>query len=210
MEHYGKVYLVGGVARSLLNIETEVIALSVAMPGIDPSLEACPLRLDDGVPRPLLIGVSVAFARSGLLIMGGGAVCFSFGTSWNRGCYTLMDPAPEEPLALWYHKTLKPWKLLEHTGFEIPQRNDASDPIHNSDSVQERSMDGTSFGASIPRVGITNTQDFEQFIRAAQPVILEGLDLGSCTSSWSPEYLKERIGHDRPVRSNIPLSKNTS
>jgi tRNA wybutosine-synthesizing protein 4 len=41
-------------------------------------------------PRPLLIGSSIQYIGGKLLIMGGSAVCFSFGTYWNKGCFTLV------------------------------------------------------------------------------------------------------------------------
>ncbi|RYP57123.1 hypothetical protein DL769_009673 [Monosporascus sp. CRB-8-3] len=43
------------------------------------------------IPRPLLTGVSAFIDRGGsLVIMGGGATCFSMGTYWNEGCYSVV------------------------------------------------------------------------------------------------------------------------
>jgi tRNA wybutosine-synthesizing protein 4 len=37
------------------------------------------------IPRPLMIGVTVANTGRSFVVMGGSAVCFSFGTFWNKG-----------------------------------------------------------------------------------------------------------------------------
>ena len=54
----------------------------------------------------------------------------------------------------------------------------------------------------IPRVRVTSQADFMQITRKAKPVIIETLDIGPCTTAWTSEYLKKKIGVDREVRSN--------
>jgi len=153
------------------------------------SCNACPLMLDNDVPRPLLIGTSVVSLQDEILVMGGGAVCFSFGTYWNKGCYNLMNanPNPEDPLTTLYHKQLKPWRLLE---------NIAKVPVIQAERI------ASNYGLKVPRIKITDAQDFERVMRASKAVIIEGLNLGPCTSLWTPEYLKDSIGPDRPVSSS--------
>ena len=56
---------------------------------------------------------------------------------------------------------------------------------------------------SIRRVRITSPEDFEQILQAAVPVVIEGLDIGSCQKKWTDSYLKETVGPEREVRFSI-------
>jgi hypothetical protein len=56
----------------------------------------------------------------------------------------------------------------------------------------------------ISRVQLSSAEQFCQLVRAAEPVILEQLDIGSCTLKWTSEYLKEKVGSEREV--DIPKS----
>src|SRR5262249_3076064 len=52
------------------------------------------LGVDFEGPHPLLIGhASYAISCQQVLIVGGGAVCFSFGIYWNEGIWLLQDAA---------------------------------------------------------------------------------------------------------------------
>jgi tRNA wybutosine-synthesizing protein 4 len=52
---------------------------------------------------------------------------------------------------------------------------------------------------NVPRIRVTDPIDFQQVMQTSRPVILEDLDVGPCTSKWTMEYLKDRIGADREV-----------
>lgn len=214
----------GGVGLSLLTTETEVMMITAESssprtlfesPFAKPlpcklRYQACPLILKDSVPRPLLIGTSVSAVMGETFIMGGGAVCFSFGTYWNKGSYHFLeDPfegtpvlganpfSPMKPMTTSLHK---PWKFQE----SITQVSTGKASVHNPAFGSIGT--GDVFAAvDIPRIRISDATEFDRIMRTATPVILEGLNLGSCTTIWSPEYLKQTIGHDRPVSSNIPV-----
>src|SRR3984885_2889871 len=52
-------------------------------------------------PRPFLVGhSSVTTIRGNVLVVGGGAVCFSFGTSWNSGSW-LVHNSTTRPATAW-------------------------------------------------------------------------------------------------------------
>lgn len=44
-----------------------------------------------------------------------------------------------------------------------------------------------------------SAKDFEMIVRQSQPVILTGLDLGPCITSWTIPYLEAKIGGDRNI-----------
>lgn len=56
---------------------------------------------------------------------------------------------------------------------------------------------------TIRRVKITSTDDFNQILQAAVPVVLEGLDIGSCLEKWTDDYLKEAVGAEREVTHTV-------
>ena len=90
VQHCEMTAIIGGVAPSDLIPEVEdIVFLDTATGKQKPAAVAPPST------RPLLVGHSVASTKDGLVVMGGGAVCFSMGTFVNKGCYTIM-PARSE------------------------------------------------------------------------------------------------------------------
>lgn len=56
---------------------------------------------------------------------------------------------------------------------------------------------------SVRRVRLESQIAFDEVVALGQPVILEGLDIGSCTRNWSLDYLSRQIGGERKVRGDI-------
>lgn len=71
--------------------KTSQIRISATAPIIQPEATS-----DTVVPRPCLLGILVCEpARGELVVMNGGASCYSFGTYWNQGTYSLRYNLPE-------------------------------------------------------------------------------------------------------------------
>ncbi|KAI5864157.1 LCM-domain-containing protein [Durotheca rogersii] len=145
-------------------------------------------------PRPLLIGVSADFTDDGkLIIMGGGATCFSMGTYWNSGCYTLryrLATVNHEPAEPSYHDGQ--WgfsKVIEITDEVESQRAYVTTPTEH----------GTAAAVDIPKTRVTTAAEFAAVLKAGKPVILDGGDLGGCTRTWSSDYIVQQLGFDREV-----------
>jgi tRNA wybutosine-synthesizing protein 4 len=156
-------------------------------------------------PRPLLIGSSIYSIEENLIMMGGGAVCFSFGTFWNKGCFSL------------YLET----NLGEDRGKRLCNNRNEVHPIIDlghwvilqSIETMSRGALTTNLGcnkvipnpkqvpkiASVPYTGLKSAADFSTIVTAAQPVILQELSIGNCTNMWTHDYLQDRIGSDRMV-----------
>lgn len=157
--------------------------------------------------RPLLVGQSVASTKDGIVVMGGGAVCFSMGTFVNKGCFTIMPARPErgcysfmprseddesECICDVLPKPPKPYQYL--TTLEVrteAKANGAWPSLPTSAEIHEPVV--------VRRRKITSTGEFSSIMIAGQPAIIEGLNLGSCTESWTDEYLLEKIGKDRSI-----------
>lgn len=141
-------------------------------------------------PRPLLIGhASWAIDPNQLLLLGGGAVCFSFGTFWSEGTWLLKRADSS---------SINTWTLLSE--FEEPG-GDTKKPSSKPKTGQYE--DETKDTSSIPRVHINTPAQFQQIVATGKPVVIEGSDIGPCTSLWTKEYLTNTVGQDRKVC--IPL-----
>ncbi|KAL1303451.1 hypothetical protein AAFC00_006839 [Neodothiora populina] len=152
--------------------------------------------------RPLLTG----FAAVGLgneskdtaddiLILGGGATAFSFGTSWNDGCLLRLG-ASEHDTVDW--RLLSPEQAADYGKakatngqFEMPSQ------LSQADQPKPPATKGKQ--VSIPRKTIESAADFELVRNEGRPVILCGVDLGSCTLTWTNDYLKSKVGETRDV-----------
>ncbi|KAL1955158.1 hypothetical protein VTO42DRAFT_8973 [Malbranchea cinnamomea] len=135
--------------------------------------------------RPLLVGHSSCIVDGNkVLVVGGGAVCFSFGTHWNEGTWVLQE-ADGSCSNQWLLK--KPPTPTEH----IPSPTVNGTNVKSTESVAHLTV--------IPRVQISTPQEFQTIVDAARPVIIEGLDIGPCVSRWSKEYLEEAVGRNRKV-----------
>ncbi|KAK5289099.1 tRNA methyltransferase ppm2, partial [Cryomyces antarcticus] len=183
--------LIGGVTgKRLLRHEDEIVVLE----------SRARLRVDVH-PRPLLVGFGAANVgtspnKSSVLIIGGGSVCFSFGTFWNEGCFLLGKPKGVDGM---------PWH------FQIPDPNAAAmESINEGGHQVGLSSDQSSTATSpqttyIPRIQIDTAETFQSVLSAGQPVIIEELDLGTCIKRWTLEYLRKSF----PLRHSKAQSNKT-
>ena len=133
--------------------------------------------------RPLLTGhITYTPRHDQLLLLGGGAICFSFGTFLTEGTFLLDLTARSVAVNTW--------------------RNQAHTNGETKSSVGIRPGKTAAYGekmASISRVRVETASQFEQIVASGKPVIIEGCDIGPCTSLWTKEYLAETVGSVRKV-----------
>ncbi|KAE8358334.1 hypothetical protein BDV27DRAFT_150537 [Aspergillus caelatus] len=145
-------------------------------------------RLDG--PRPLLVGhVSCAIDPKEVLILGGGAVCFSFGTYWTEGTWLLQDVNST---------TENDWTLVSEP---VEQNKSQLEKATSKPSAQSQNEP---YGAAevitpIPRVCVQNSAQFQEILAEGRPVIIEGSDIGPCTELWTKEYLTSAVGADHKI-----------
>lgn len=122
--------------------------------------------------------------------MGGSAICFSFGTFWNNGCYKLqLTDGTGQGVQSPVESPNDIWRFL-HT---VVAGKPTGLPVESPPSTTLNVM------TSVPRMRIESSAKFEQILRSAKPVILEGLDVGPCTTRWTTSYLLEQVGAERKV-----------
>ncbi|KKK23217.1 hypothetical protein P175DRAFT_0472781 [Aspergillus ochraceoroseus IBT 24754] len=150
-----------------------------------PVLSAIGLNPAFAGPRPLLVGhAACAVYPDQLLILGGGAVCFSFGTHWTEGTWTLQSK--ESPFD-------NRWMLFSESS--PPVKGATIKPRKPKKKVYKSTKKVT----TIPRIQIQTPAQFEQVLAGGKPVIIEGSDIGPCTELWTKEYLVNAVGADRKV-----------
>jgi tRNA wybutosine-synthesizing protein 4 len=144
------------------------------------------LELNGTIPRPLLIGSSVVAMGSSIVIVGGSAVCFSFGTSWNKGVYSVRNQNLDDSSgkSLWsYTHTVRPTSSMPQHVLLAASSTDSSP----SQPIQ------------VPRIKVDGYSDLQSVLQAGSPVVLEECDLGSCLDEWTLPGLKSKIGPSREV-----------
>ncbi|KAK4043620.1 hypothetical protein C8A01DRAFT_12935 [Parachaetomium inaequale] len=195
LPHGDEFTVLGGVARDhLLSHRDEVLLCSISAGELTITRRLMGQTSGEGesIPRPLFVGHSaVSMSDGNVVVVGGGATCFSMGTFWNKGVYTLHIPAmgsqeAEIPpsASRWVHE-----KTLDIV------------PIQRSPPVSAKPKDagGRAPITPIHKVKLETADDFRKIVRDGRPVILEGLDLGSCVSAWTLDYLVDKVGADRKV-----------
>ncbi|CAJ2510687.1 Uu.00g063120.m01.CDS01 [Anthostomella pinea] len=190
------IVVVGGIIRDgILSRNHEILLLEVS--GLELKVVAtCCLadsRAQSTKPRPLLVGTSAAMTDNAqLVLMGGGATCFSMGTYWNQGCYSfdcdlqslVTGRVPLPP-------PMSQWKFGRTV--EIAEMSKAQH-LSGSQGSPERATN-----TKIPRLRIAMSAEFVEVVKAGKPVVIEGCPLGTCVDKWTTQYLKDQVGYDRKV-----------
>ncbi|KAI9873545.1 MAG: tRNA methyltransferase ppm2 [Pleopsidium flavum] len=192
----GLLYIGGVSDRGLIPWEYDIVAVGSGTckvfapePGLYEASQFQRVDLACEGPRPLLVGHMVAIANGGeLLVLGGGAVCFSFGTFWNLGTWTLQDS--RDLLGTSWH-LCNTVEVVPPLGPVVSATLQPAGNGHSHPSIPVLTPVG--------RARLTSPRAFEAIVTEAYPITMEGLDIGSCTKAWTIEYLKETVGAGRQV-----------
>lgn len=185
------VLVIGGVAHDMLSEPYAYVGFPKDL-DVDKTIEPFTVPWDPEVDygyRPLLVGHSVFEEDSSVIVVGGGANCFSFGTCWNRSIVTLAFDGEAK----------NDWKLFN--GEDAKPHDDKRDLT----SVSERRLApelsaGEAQSEDVQCLGIETAKDFERLVNNSKPVKMERMDLGSCLTNWSLDTLKVKMGESRSVR----------
>eukprot|EP00669_Euglena_mutabilis_P008440 TRINITY_DN3496_c0_g1_i1.p1 TRINITY_DN3496_c0_g1~~TRINITY_DN3496_c0_g1_i1.p1 ORF type:complete len:463 (+),score=97.51 TRINITY_DN3496_c0_g1_i1:203-1390(+) len=133
-------------------------------------------------PRPpLLARHTAARVRSQMTLIGGGAVCFSFGTAFTPILRLNLDGEPRRS----YSSLRSPSPgATVIAGVDVaPAVQSQCDPQNITSPI------------SIRRVVDPSEAEWLDLVGRRVPGLFGGCDLGPCLKLWSPEYLIEREGH---------------
>ncbi|KAF2020063.1 hypothetical protein BU24DRAFT_489902 [Aaosphaeria arxii CBS 175.79] len=215
--------VIGGICRKeILGFGEELQIITVGeVINVDPAYFQLP---EDAMFLTVGCGVAAAGPEE-IVVAGGGAVCFSMGSFWNQGYLTITrhdNPTPRDwSLSSIEHAATRP----RHTS-NPPTTTSADDKVKVKDkgrSINQSQDKGKSkskgkqkgkrsnfertdnegkdsrHAVKLEKITIQTAEDFSEIVKASRPAIITGLDLGPCTSLWTLDYLKDKIGPDREV-----------
>ncbi|KAI0010596.1 LCM-domain-containing protein [Xylariaceae sp. FL0662B] len=182
----GYLTVIGGIiANGVLSRDRDIVIVDISSQQYKISA-ACSLAI---TPRPLLIGTSTDLTDAGqLVVMGGGATCFSMGTYWNSGCYSISALVPGSTTLTGSDSIWNFSRTVEITEELKPRR-----------ASKSQCTDRSRVKVDIPRLQISTEAEFLDVLKAGKPVVIEGGELGACTKAWSSDYLVEKIRSERKV-----------
>ena len=186
------LYLIGGVKSSGLPAPGhEVYRLNyspASQPQISWSQIPTPWDRIQFSQQPLLIGHSAIWDGEGVVIIGGGATCFSFGKYMNANIWKFNDQR-QDGIELWKHVQVRQLSTVVDGGSKWRKPSVAiPDPLPNR--IREES-------AQIRKVTVNEVHIFWETVSEGTPAIFACLDLGPCVNKWGTEYLKESVGPTR-------------
>ena len=183
--------LIGGIEfRGIPPSGQEIVKLTPIASTSSYSAEAI---LRDGEPacnpQPLLVGHTAIWDGEGLVMIGGGATCFSFNTHLNRHIWKMNRQGNVE---------FASWRLCHYS-------QEPNEPL--SKRLKALTINRTPDKLPIMveefkhvrRGKLSNTKNLLNCIRENEPFVFEGVNLGDCTDKWTTEYLKSKVGPDRSV-----------
>ncbi|KAI1845427.1 hypothetical protein JX266_008522 [Neoarthrinium moseri] len=196
LDQQGHLFVIGGIVEDkVIPHELEILLLDITGPQLRllgaGTADYVSDSATDTIPRPLLIGMSTLQIADGrVLITAGGATCFSMGTYWNKGSYTLKYPhahqASTQPLE--YRNTWIFHETVELADSSVSQLNGKLGSLGLKPSL-----------VTIPRVRLDSPKAFTEVLKAGKPVVIEQANLGCCVQKWTPAHLVNQIGADRKV-----------
>ncbi|KAK9370212.1 S-adenosyl-L-methionine-dependent methyltransferase [Lipomyces kononenkoae] len=150
---------------------------------------------------PMLIGCSLHVNQDREIVLtGGGAVCFSFGAYWNE--LSIMRPLTVPK---------KQWTIMGEAQPPLSIRSEVSAAVSLPDKVVANSSIARGDSAPISEIGLKEAksiEDWREIHSNGIPVLVKNINIGSCTRLWTPDYLKEKVGHDRQV--TVHVSSNNA
>lgn len=176
------IFLVGGVAATLIPESIEVIKLfQENTDGDQKSIWTwAPIDIHTAGQRRLLVGHSIFASLDTVNVLGGGAVCFSFGTFWNE---TMLNMSSSD---------LVPRPLTEI----FAQKPDQFSERRSTGKI----LSPGHIAGTVPRHDqFQSAEEFEQILNDGRPVIMRNMDMGFCTADWTLSNLTTKVGGERVV-----------
>ncbi|KAK0635117.1 hypothetical protein B0T17DRAFT_586727 [Bombardia bombarda] len=190
----GEFVIFGGVTGDhLLDQQDEFLVCSVGGWVCRITRRLVDQDLLGGGRYPLLVGTSAVSMPDGrVVIIGGGATCFSMGTFWNKAVYTLHVPSTGMTAVNGLISSDSHWSHVKTLEI-VSGGREVSQPVGLEAGSQKVEI------KPILRTKLESQEDFARLLHEGKPAILEGLDLGSCVADWNLKYLVEKVGKDRKV-----------
>lgn len=182
-------------ADALLHGQT-ITAIRHSVDGIEVTNFSTP---SDDKRMPFMIGSSIIPYDDYLLVMGGGATCFSMGTFWETAIYKVHVPGH---ILDSIYRTSRPCASSKSAPDFIGSRkfsNISATTISDDVGSLHRREHGIQV-TPVPRIQLESAEQFQKILRDGKPIIFKSCNIGHCQSKWSPEFLVSQIGANEKVR----------
>jgi tRNA wybutosine-synthesizing protein 4 len=161
--------------------------LAVNMPTTDSYCVSKTVSCPEDQTLPFMIGSSIIQVENSILILGGGATCFSMGTYWESGVFRValankMDLSKEQNVPK--VRYLGSQMVVSSTRQKMPQEREPLKPTIRK----------------VPRVHLETPAQFSEMLQTGLPAIIERASFGDCVQKWTPPYMVSRVGYDTKVR----------
>ena len=204
IESHHRFILVGGIGNYMYGARDEIVELE-KQEAHDKAQEwhlTC-LETDRSTPRSLLVGHSACAFGNVIFIIGGGAVCFSFGAFWNPKPVAFSVTADHElyNLRLIAHET-QAFVNGENANHRTSGKSDSTpDRLSTSQASSPVFPNGKGLSTSITQdVLVAPTSNaLIVAMRSGKPAVLRRGLSGFSEKDWSPTALKDKIGAEREV-----------
>ena len=186
----GSILIIGGISQpgciarkyETLSITGDFLNSKSSGKGTELSLMAVEPDRQRDWPRPFLVGhSSVTTIRGNVLVVGGGATCFSFGTFWNNGSWLVHDNTTRPATA---------WSILDQDAPRVPPP---------SPQASDLTAEAANLPSPVEHVEVRTAEEFDSVVAKAVPRIIDNVNIGPCRPLWTTPYLRSRIGEDRKV-----------
>jgi tRNA wybutosine-synthesizing protein 4 len=195
--HLGaSVIICGGMGADPLLHGQTITAIRPSVDGMEVTNFSTP---SDDKRMPFMIGSSIIPHDDSLLVMGGGATCFSMGTFWETGIYKVHM---SDHILDSIYRTSRPFASSKFTPDFIGSRkfSNVSAPTISDDVGSLHRREHEIQVTPVPRIQLESAEQFQKILRDGKPVIFKSYSIGLCQSKWSPEFLVSQIGANEKVR----------
>ena len=191
------LHLVGGVQSSGLpppGHEVYRLRFSLKPQHENPQLMGSPISIpwyqNKTAPQPLLVGHSAIYDGEGVVVIGGGATCFSFGKHMNANIWKFDNQG---------QRGMEAWRCVQlgsaSTGVDRGlKKQDLFAVIPSPRPTRSRAE-----SSQDQKITLSDATRFPETISEGTPAVFASLDLGPCVTKWTTEYLKETIGPTRQL-----------
>ena len=164
----------------------DVIRCFTSLGSEGPSKLSASSSLSEESEVPLLVGHAIAWDGSLLTIVGGGAVCFPRGTYMNSTTWSIHNE--NEALA---HS----WRLLPRDLDLLTKEPHTNRlPSQKSTTRIEECQQAPAFGDPPRQTWKDFSKPLSLQVEESRPFVIEHADFGSCTDTWTTQYLKSNLG----------------
>ncbi|OWB73037.1 transferase activity protein [[Candida] boidinii] len=189
-----EILIIGGTSKDIVfNQDNTIIRVNVSTGKI----QQVSINDENWSQSPIFVGFEIFTHENTVTCVGGGAVCFSFGSAWNPIFNIHLDD--KEQVA-----------LFANSEVEDNQHN-SNHSRKDTDRKKQQNNDSPVKITQIPLINFDQLtkSKWNEIIAENKPVVIKKAPLGESLEKWtSPEYLADKVGKETEVVIHSATSSN--